>query len=325
MDIFQSTAFTLARVNLSLYEQRIIIKIVESAQGDIEGLHLGEHKYKLPHSCDNVEVIIPIRYILNSKSHNYDIVRQSAQHLCSLTWTVYDSEKVGWVTGSVLSQVQYVKGSGDLRVYVNKFFYDCLYDFARGYKRYELEQSLSINSPTAIRMYQIMYNQTSPITYTIDYLKKTFGCADKYKQTADFIKKVIDPAQKELQRARVHNFTYHREKDGQKVVALTFFPVKIHKQEDSFFSSMTSEVMAVYKSVMVILHKDCGFTSKELDCHVNTLKSFAQVPGVIDRLLSIVHRARKKDNIKPYVIASIKAEVKQFNDCPAPIKRKTRI
>ena len=324
MDIYQSTAFTLARVNLSLYEQRIIIKVVESAQGHIEGLHLAEHKYKFPHDCKNVEVVIPIRYILNSKSHNYDIVRKSAQHLCSLAWTVYDSEQEGWVTGSVLSQVQHIKGSGYIHVWVNKFFYDCLYDFARGYKRYELEQSLSINSPTAVRMYQIMYNQTAPITYSIDYLKKTFGVEGKYKQTADFIKKVIVPAQKELQRARVHNFMFHKERDGQKITGITFFPVKVHKQEDSFFASMSAETMAVYKSVQVILYKDCGFTTKELDCHVNTLKAFAIVPDVIDRLLAIVHRARKKDNLKPYVIAAIKAEVKQFNDCPTPQGRKTK-
>ena len=324
MDLFQSTALTLSRVSLNLYEQRIIIKCVESAQGHIEGLHLAEHMYKMPHSCDNVLVEIPVRYILNSRSHNYDIVLQAAEHLCSITWTVYDSQTSSWVAGSLLSQVQYIKGSGTLQVWVNKFFYDCLYDFARGYKRYELEQALSISSANAIRLYQMFYNQTSPIYYTIDYLKKTFGVESKYSQTADFIKKVIEPARQELLRRNVHGFTYHREKEGQKVVGLTFFPVKVHKQEDVFFSSMSAESLSLYKSLVVILRNDCGFTTKELTCHTSTLQKFVQVPGALDRLISIVHRGRKKDSLKPYVIASIKAEVRQFADCPCPVPRKTK-
>ena len=323
MDLFQSTALTLARVNLSLYEQRIIVKIVESGQGRLEGLHLADCPYKLPHDCENVEVIIPVRYVMASKSHNYDMVKKAAQHLCSLTWTVYDSDQQGWITGSVLSQVRYSKGSGQLHVWVNRFFYDCLYDFARGYKKYELAQSLSINSPTAIRLYQMLYNQTHGISYSIDYLKKTFGCANKYKQTADFIKKVIAPAQAELIRAGVHNFQFYRQKEGQKVTSLLFVPVKVHKKEDMFFAGLSAETTSVYKAVMIMLHHDVGFTSKELDCHVQTLRSFAMVPDAMDRVIQIVHRARKKDNVKPYVIASIKAEVKNFADCPAPPRPKT--
>ena len=323
MDIFQSTAFTLARVRLSLYEQRIIVKIAESAQPRINGLHLREHAYKLPHDCDNVKVLIPIRYILSSKSHNYSVIEQAAQHLCTVTWTVHDSETGAWVTGSVLNQAQYTKRSGTLEVHVNRFFYDALYDFTHGYKRYELEQCLSLNSPVAIRLYQMFYNQVGPIDYTIDYLKKTFGVTDKYSQTADFIKKVIDPALKELVRAGVHHFKYVRVKHGQKVTGLHFEPIKVHRKEDAFFSTMSMETMSNYKAVRVVMARDAGFTNKELDCHLETLRAFSAIPDAFNMILDITHRATKKDNAKPYIVAAIKAEVKSFNDCPRPKDAKT--
>lgn len=47
-------------------------------------------------------------------------------------------------------------------------------------------------------MYALVASQTRPIVYTIGQLKKMFGVENKYKQTRDFLIKVIDAAKKFL-------------------------------------------------------------------------------------------------------------------------------
>lgn len=50
-----------------------------------------------------------------------------------------------------------------------------------------------------------MSGQTTPLTFTFTKLKEMFQLTDKYPRTPDFIKRVIEPAKRELdEKAHFH-------------------------------------------------------------------------------------------------------------------------
>ena len=58
--------------------------------------------------------------------------------------------------------------------------------------------------------------KTEPIIYPVAKLKEMFAIKDKYKQINDFVRKVIEPAKRELDAAAPYSFDFEPVKDGRK-------------------------------------------------------------------------------------------------------------
>ena len=99
-------------------------------------------------------------------------------------------------------------------------------DFSRGFSRYDLEIAFSLESAYSMRFYEMLAGQEDPITYSIDALRKQFCLEDKYAMTKDFIRRVVEPAMKELDSKSPISFTYTPLKEGRKIAKLMFFPVR---------------------------------------------------------------------------------------------------
>ena len=324
MDLIQSTVYSFARVKLSVYQQRIMIKVVASAQNYFRGLHLNDYDLPLEHHFDNVRLAIPIKYILTDGSHNYAVVKTAAKDLCRIPWEYYDSQRRVWQGGSFISDWRCADGSGVLEIWISRYFYNALYDFTKGFKKFDEDKSLTLKSTYSVRLYQILNNQTHPIAFKVDYLKTLFGIASKYKQTRDFILRVIEPSRKELDSAGLNSFRWTPITEGRKITALQFIPVKVKSHDENITEGLTRQDLVTYKAVELLLIEECSFTAKERSCHTTTLKDFAKIPDATTRLMLIIHRARKKDQLKPYVIAAIKAEVQGWKAHPHPKDLKTK-
>lgn len=309
MDIKQSFILAISRVKLSLYEQRILIKIIEHGQQRIKGLWLKEHLRKLEHDYDNVRIVIPAKYLLSDGSQHYEQVYDAARALCNRRFEFEDEEHKVWFCSSLIHGVTLKKRSGLLSFYVDRVFFDVLYDFSRGYCQYDLSTVLSLPTPYAVRFYILMNGQHNPITYGVPFLKKMFGVEDKYTQTADFIKKVVDTAQSALDEAKVNSFTYQRVRQGNKVTQLTFTPIKrapLSQQQIMAQLAVSQLVSADIRNIMTV---ECGFTLKELGAHKALLEQLSKHPAAIDILDRIVERARKGRKEKGYIINAIKSEL----------------
>lgn len=312
MEIIQSFIYSVARVRLSLYEQRILIKVIEHAQVILKGKLVKNCLFRMEHDLENVKIEIPVRYILSDGSKHYDAVKDAARSLQGRTFEYYDSEAKAWYTSPIIYNVAYVQGSGLISFYVSKMLFDVALDFSKGFCKYDLETAINLPSPYACRMYALTNSQTRPINYTISDLKRMFGVEKKYTQTRDFILKVIEPAKKALDAAECNSFTYSRVKDGNKVIALCIAPLRRKTQDEKELASKVSVNRLITNEIAIVLISYMGFTTKELAAHKVLLHKFCQMPYAQDQIYNIERRYRKKKKSKGYVIAAIRDEVAQW-------------
>ena len=309
MELIQSFLLSVTRVRLSLYEQRILTKIVEHGQSVIQGLSVQQYKY-ITNPFDNEKITIPIRYILTDGSKDYKKVIDACKALMSRKFEFYEPSTKTYYADTIIHNVIHVSGTGKVSFQVSRVLYDVMFNFSLGYKAYDLEEALTLPTPYAVRMYVLLNGQIKPLTWSVEQLKEMFGVADKYTQTADFIKKVIEPARIALVNHRCNGFTYCRVFDGNKVTHLRFFPVKVEKKEEVMYKDLTREQLVQRKAIEIMLANDCFFTWKEIGANKSTITRFSSLLGAVDSMMSIVQRAKRKRMDKGYIINAMKDEVR---------------
>lgn len=319
MELTQSFLLSVTRVRLSLYEQRILTKIVEHGQSVLKGLSPMQYKY-VTNPFDNEKIDVPVKYILTDGSKDYKKVYDACKALMSRRFEFYEPKTKTYYADTVIHNVMHISGSGKVSFQVSRVLFDVMFNFSLGYKAYDLEKALSLPTPYAVRMYVLLNNQKTPITWDVDKLKDMFGVSDKYKQTRDFIKKVIEPARQALVHHSCNGFTYSREIEGRKVVALRFFPVKVKEQEVTQYQDMGKEGLINYKAVQTMLHEDCGFTWKETHANRETLLKFSRIPQCVDVLNAVITRAKKKRMEKGYIINAMKSEITYAKEAMKALK-----
>ena len=309
MELIQSFLLSVTRVRLSLYEQRILTKIVEHGQSVIQGLSVQQYKY-ITNPFDNEKITIPIRYILTDGSKDYKKVIDACKALMSRKFEFYEPSTKTYYADTIIHNVIHISGTGKVSFQVSRVLYDVMFNFSLGYKAYDLEEALTLPTPYAVRMYVLLNGQIKPLTWSVEQLKEMFGVADKYTQTADFIKKVIEPARIALVNHRCNGFTYCRVFDGNKVTHLRFFPVKVENKEEVMYSDLTREQLVQRKAIEIMLANDCGFTWKEIGANKTTITRFSSLLGAVEIMMSIVQRAKRKHMDKGYIVNAMKDEVK---------------
>lgn len=312
MEIVQSFIYSVSRVELSLYEQRILLKVVEFAQSKLKGRLLKNSLFRMEHDLDNMRIEIPVRYILTDGSKHYEDVREAAIKLMGRQFEFWDTNSGAWYSSPLIYNVAYVEGGGLLSFYVSKMLFDVILDFTKGFCRYDLETALSLSSPYAVRMYALVASQTRPVVYTIGQLKKMFGVEDKYKQTRDFLIKVIDAAKKILDGAQCNSFTYSKIKNGKKIESICIAPLKRRQLTAEELAAKVSLKRLIDNEILVVLISYMGFTTKEISAHKILLNDFCKLPYATDTIYNIERRFRKGKKRKGYVIAAIRDEVDSF-------------
>lgn len=311
MELIQSFIYSIQRVKLSLYEQRMLLKVVEYAQSRVAGLLVKNDLTKWQHDFDNVKMEIPIKDILSDGSQHYDQVRKAATMLMTRKFEYLDSESGTWIATPLIYNCSHTANSGIIKFYVSRTLFDVLLDFSKGFRQYSLQVALSLSSPYASRLYVLMSGQSSPIQFKIDELKRMFGVVDKYTQTADFIKKIIVPSQKILDAKGCTSFTFARVKDGQKVTALLFYPVKRDEPTASQKAAKISTSLYLTAELRIMLINISGFTLKELGAHKVMLEEFAKINEAYAVLLDITNRAITQRKNKGWIISAMRSEIQQ--------------
>lgn len=312
MEIIQSFIYSFARVKLSLYEQRIMLKIVEQAQIYIKGMWLRENMCRVPHEGSNIEISLVVKDILSEGSKHYEDVKQAVKALEKRQFEYYDSEDKTWHLTPIIYNARIRVGTGVVKFYVADIIYDCILDFTKGFSKYNLEKALQLDSPYAVRLYALLCAQNRPQTYRVDDLKKMFGVESKYDQTADFIKKVIRPAQAKLNAMGMNSFNFEKLTVGRQIVAIIFTPVKHEEHAAAQVLAKLPLSAVVLKELKIVLLQKFGFSSRELSAHKELLDHFGRIPQWFNKLMDIEHRMHKGDKSKGWVIQAIRGEVKDF-------------
>ena len=314
MEVIQSFIYSVQHANLDVYQQRILLKVVQFGQSRVAGLLVSKDLTKWSHDFDNVKIVIPIRELLDPGNKHYESVVESARRLMKITIEYYNSDRKEWFGSPVIFNVKHNGRSGVLRFYVARELFDALLDFSKGFRQFNLERALSVPSPYASRLYSLMSGQVQPIRFSIDELKRIFGVENKYSQTADFIKKIIEPSRLLLNSMEYNSFEYVRMREGTKVVALLFKPLR--REEDAPEEQTAKQSVGWFMTPQLkqyLLHLG-QFTLRELGGHKVLLEEFCKLPNSLEVVQEIINRASSRGKGKGYIISAMRSEVKHYKE-----------
>lgn len=308
MKIVQSMISLLGHYNAGIYEQRIVMLIARHASSLMLHAKVGDNSLAQEYQHDNVLVTMQAREILGDGSKHYEYVQSALKKLERCIYEYLDTRANTWYSSPLIYNVKYERGTGQCEFWISGKVWFAFLDLTKGFTRYDLVNALSLTSKGGARLYAIMASQTHPIDLTIDYLRNLFGAQKKYKQTMDFVKRVIQPAADEMESRKINGFTYRPIKEGNKVIALRMTPIKREVKQREEFLPKLSLSSIVPMGLLDYLRLTCGYSHRELAANKLTLTDFATSPSWEEDIRNIWARARLKNNPKAYAMGAMKRE-----------------
>lgn len=330
-DVYTSYLFTMAKYDFSIYEKRIVYRLIDLAQAELEGLLLRDNLRKI-HKRERARTItMPIASILkDEKDENYTIAKKAFKSL-ACKGLEYEDDEI-WTFINIIAAPKFDKKSGSATFDVYDEIWQCLLNFTKGYRKYELNTIMTFRSVYTMRMYELMSGQKTPLTFTNDAFESLcdrFKLPKTMRRPQIFEEKVLNMAKRELDESAPYSFTYKREtipwrgRIGEKIIGYTFYPVTIAKNRDPKLeeSQLASKVGNIDgRSGMLnievsnMLHH-FGFTKEEINALENK-KLFVRAQkeltadGLIDGLerirQSALRNKRRVINLKGYIINGLK-------------------
>lgn len=316
-EVIQSYIMTTAKYDFSVFEKRILYRLIENIQRYTEGQKLN-HGFKISRDLfECTDIIMPLSSILNGiDDKNHHQAKKAFENLENKKFTYEDDQT--WKIIRIIQMPKIDKYKSFVEFKIQPEIYNAILDFSKGFRKYELKTAMGFESTYTMRFYELFSGQKKPITYSIESIKEMFQITDKYKKLNDFIKYVVDKAKKELDKSSPYSFDYRYQKTGRKVTALTFLPYDIpenkdERLEESKLEKQISPAWTLDKTVLYYLKEQYLFSTKEIQTHQ---KLFVYASEKID-LLEVLANSRRvtenKKNPKGYLIGIIKKKVNEIN------------
>lgn len=180
-DVVVSWVYTWARQQeMSIHEQRIILRILEFCQDELKGLKIKDHLCKLEHNKYDVTIEMPASLAI-FKNLEADTITETLETL-SKRYFKYEDDKRWWMC-SFISSPEYIKGSGIMKFRVDNKIWDIWLNFSKGYRRFELNKALALPTTYSVQFYMLMSGSEKPISFTIEQFKEWLGIApEAYKR-----------------------------------------------------------------------------------------------------------------------------------------------
>jgi len=313
-DVIQSYILTTARYDFSVYEKRVMYRLVEMAQSDMEGKKLNKDYTINKTLFDDRIITMPISAFLNGeKDKNYSRIKKALDDLESKV-IYYEDDRI-WEKLRIIQKPKVEKYQSTVKFEVQPKIWEAIFSFSKGFRKFELKTAMSFESVYSMRFYELFSGQKTPIIYSIENLKIMFQIQNKYKLVANFINRVIIPAKKELDKLSPYSFSYELIKEGRKITAVRFFPYLIPKNrdEDLEVKELKKQISPSWyldKMIIDYLKQNFLFTTKEIN---NNIDLFKEVSSKLDLMLLLSDLKAKNGivkNIKGYVIGTLKKQLK---------------
>jgi plasmid replication initiation protein len=330
-NLVQSYIWTIARYDFNVYEKRIIYRIIEKMQSNLQGLKLNaDQRAQINRELfEYYDIELPIIALLtDEEDRNHARIKEALKNMQRKLFEYEDAQE--WRSIPLISLPRIRKHEQIVKFKLHEDVYNAFMNFSKGFKKYELQTAFKLESAFSMRFYELFASQTRPITYTIVELKKMFGAEKKYKQTSDFIKKVIQAAKKELDEKSPISFEYGTIKAGKRIIQIKFFPIKISANLTQGQKELNMIAINRKENVQKLIDKNVikyiqeGFNMSIPEIKNNTelfLKAQKKIPDIIYFLSEVKPKANRAENPKGYLINSLKKKIKQIEEKEAkPIR-----
>ena len=320
-EILQSYILTTAKYDFSVYEKRILYRLVELNQHLIEGQKLNDKIVLDNNQAGDISYTLPISLFLkDDDKNNHKEVKKALESLKRKELTYQDDDT--WASLTIIANPKISRYKETVTFTVDKMINDAFLDFSKGFKKYELKTAMEFESVYSMRFYELLSNQKTPINYSVEYLKEMFSLSDKYKLTADFIRYVIEPAKKELDKCSPYTFHYEKIKTGRKITGIRFIPIHQAQFEDESLKKQKamkqmSNRWFIPKNIEDYLKYNYEFTDKELNNNLSLFESLhnhLSEEELLDFLVELKAQSVLYEikNIKAYLIGSLKKKAEQL-------------
>ena len=128
--------------------------------------------------------------------------------------------RYGFINGSEYNEI-----TKEFTIKADAEIYKLLFDYLKGYTPINLAIFFSFKNAYAQRFYEFLRlwsNSKNKINYTIEELKELLKLENQYNLYADFKKRVLVPAIKELNEKSLMNIEFIENKRGKKVYSIDF-------------------------------------------------------------------------------------------------------
>jgi plasmid replication initiation protein len=317
-DVIQSYIVTAAKYDFCVYEKRILYRLVEMCQADIEGQKLNANFRINPLVYEDMkEIEMPISaFMKDEKDENYSRAKKALMALNEKRMEYEDENE--WKPIRLIELPKLDK-RGMVKFVLHKEIYQAILDFSHGFRKYELATAMSFDSVYTMRFYELLSGKNKPITYTIEDLKIMFGVHEKYKLVGDFLRYVVGRAKKELDEKAPFSFEFKQEKvkGSKKVYALTFYPYKIAANRDETLEKRELQEKislrwVIDRMFVDYLKQNYLFTNVEIRRNMETFQKAAAQLNFMDFLERKRREAQKAKNPKGWIINAIKDELKKI-------------
>ena len=182
-----------------------------------------------------------------------------------------------------------------------------------------MKRAIALKSPYPTPFYELSIKRKAPpLSYPVAKLKEMFAIKDKYKQINDFVRKVIEPAKRELDAAAPYSFDFEPVKDGRKIIAFKFTPLHYPQRENE-----DAEVRDLQRKLSLLgyprppcprLSKNSiGFTEVEIKNNIEVFRRASELlPDLLSELALLKGKSRDKNNPKGWIIRALEGKVKDL-------------
>jgi hypothetical protein len=311
----QSYIVTTARYDFSVYEKRIFYRIVEMMQTVLTGQKLNQKCRIDKQLFDLYEVEMPVSAVLiNDEDTNHARIKEALLSMCKKTFQ-FEDDKV-WRAISLIMMPTIRKYDCTITFRLHNYIYDALLNFSKGYKKYDLKMAMSFKSPYTMRMYELFSKQKTPLIYSVEQLKSMFGVEKKYQLVADFIRRVIEPAKRELDTKSPYSYEFELLKTGRKVTSIKFHPIYIAQNVDeeterTQLIKQLSPSSLLDQKLIAYLKDNFAFSQKEIKNNLPLFdKAQKVIPDLIFFLSTIKRPANDATNTQGYVVNALRKHMK---------------
>ena len=317
-DIIQSYILTVARYDSNVYAKRILTHIVNANQDYLQGEKLGGMVINIEEDLfKDRDYTMNIKNILQGDDDkNYKRIINAFYSLQG-KFIRFDDEDDNHISVPFIERVVIKRHSGVAKFRMSELVYKAFSDFTRGFRKLEFELTLSFSSIYSIRFYELLSGQKTPVTYTIEEIKRWFKIEDKYtNKPTNFIKRVIEPAKKELDEKSPYSFEYAINKRGKEFYSITFYPVAIPKNRDEQVEekNLQKQVNLSYyleRAERDYLHQKVGFTDKQIRNNFQTFVEAKKIlPDFMFEVSILAGKMRGKKNPQGWFINALKGKIK---------------
>lgn len=322
-EVVESYIFSTVRHNFGIYSERLLLRLVELAQFEINGLNFkdGSALGKVTvGEWGHADITIPVKDILSGEDdRNYEKAKAAVRGLMG-KFLEYEDDN-NYRATAVLNEVDVDKVAGQMTIQVNKNLWNAMLDFSKGFRKYELETAMRLQGKYSLRLYKLTSQLTNPITYSLEDLRLMFGVGDKYKRSDDFIKRTIESAKRELDEKSAFSFDYQvnyskhapSSKGGRPTPSsITFFPLRhlVNSTSDQLRKGLGLSLL--HPELLQLLQHKLDFTPTEIKAHLSLFEIAQKTVGfdIISFIYERTPKALAVENPKGYIINALKSELK---------------